>query len=211
MLENLKIKVVKMAKDAEKNNLCKGNIGSFSIRDESSGYVVITPSKIAVENLNVEHVCVVDLKGNKINVADGTEPTSDISMHLEVYRARKDIKTIMHIHSVHVSTFAVINKVIPPIAYDSANYGGYIYVANGGNAESSETTKDLVEKLNMSDACLLESNGAIVVSGNIENILFKAITVERVAEIYYKALVLNQSNEPKRFSREELALYSGNR
>ena len=71
MLENLKIKLVKIAKDAEKYDLCRENTGSFSIRDESSGYVIITPSKIKIENLNEEHICVVDLDGNKIKVLMG--------------------------------------------------------------------------------------------------------------------------------------------
>jgi L-fuculose-phosphate aldolase len=210
MLENLKIKLVRMAKDAEKYNLCKENTGSFSIRDESSGYVIITPSRIAIENLSIEHVCIVDLKGNRINAVDGIEPTNDLYMHLEVYKARKDIKSIMHIHSIYVSTFAVTNKVIPPITYDSAQYGGYIYVADGRKIKAHKDAGDLIEKLNMSDACLLENDGAIIVSKGIEDILSKARTVERVAEIYHKALILNQFKEPKRFTREELTLYGMN-
>lgn len=210
MLENLKIKLVKIAKDAEKYNFCTENTGSFSIRDESSGYVIITPSKIKVENLNEEHVCVVDINGNKIQMIDGIEPSSDLLMHLEVYKARKDLRSIMHIHPTYATTFAVINKVIPPVTYDSANYGGYIYVANYDKTKATEPVKDLIEKLNTSEACLLESNGAIVVSQDIEDILSKAIYVEKVAEIYYKALTLNQFKEPKRFTREELTLYLAN-
>jgi L-ribulose-5-phosphate 4-epimerase len=174
MLDNLKIKLKKIAQDAEKYNLCKEKSGSFSIRDESSGYVIITPSKIKIENLNEEQICIVDLNGNKIKAVDGVEPSSDLSMHLEVYKARKDIRTIMHIHPMYTTIFSVVNKVIPPIIYDSANYGGYIYIANYDKKKVAEPAKDLIEKLNLSDACLLENNGAIVVSREIEDILCKA-------------------------------------
>ena len=147
MLENLKIKLIKIAKDAEKYNLCTEKTGSFSIRDESSGYVIITPSKIKIENLNEEHICVVDLNGNKIEVIEGIRPSNDLLMHLEVYKARKDIRSIMHIHPMYTTTFSVINKGIPPITYDSANYGGYIYVANYEKIKTTEFAKDLIEKL----------------------------------------------------------------
>jgi len=156
MLQNLKIKLIKIAKDAEKYNLCKEKTGNFSIRDESSGYIIITPSKIKRENLKEENICVVDLNGNEIEVMDGIRPSSELLLHLEIYKARKDIRSIMHVHSIYATTFAVANKAIPPITYDSANYGGYIYVANYKKTKTIELVKDVIEQLNKSDACLLE-------------------------------------------------------
>ena len=204
MLQNLKIKLIKMAKDAEKYNLCKEKTGNFSIRDESSGYIIITPSKIKRENLKEEHICVVDLNGNEIEVMDGIRPSSELLLHLEIYKARKDIRAIMHIHSIYATTFAVANKAIPPITYDSANYGGYIYVANYKKTKTIELVKDVIEQLNKSDACLLEKDGVVVVSEDIDDVLLKARYVEEVAEIYYRTLTLNQLKEPERLTREEL-------
>lgn len=210
MLENLKINLIRIAKNSEKYNLCSEKAGSFSIRDESSGYVIITPSKIKIEDLNQDNVCVVDLSGNKIEVLDGIEPNSDLLMHLKIYKERKDIRALVHIHPVYASTFAVANKVIPPVTYDAANYGGYIYVANYENTQTNDQVKDLIERLSTSDACLLESNGVVVVSKNIEDIFTKAKYVEKVAEVYYKALTINQLKEPRRFTREELMSYIEN-
>ena len=204
MLQNLKIKLIKMAKDAEKYNLCKEKTGNFSIRDESSGYIIITPSKIKRENLKEEHICVVDLNGNEIEVMDVIRPSSELLLHLEIYKARKDIRAIMHIHSIYATTFAVANKAIPPITYDSANYGGYIYVANYKKTKTIELVKDVIEQLNKSDACLLEKDGVVVVSEDIDDVLLKARYVEEVAEIYYRTLTLNQFKEPERLTREEL-------
>ena len=204
MLQNLKIKLIKIAKDAEKYNLCKEKTGNFSIRDESSGYIIITPSKIKRENLKEENICVVDLNGNEIEVMDGIRPSSELLLHLEIYKARKDIRSIMHIHSIYATTFAVANKAIPPITYDSANYGGYIYVANYKKTKTIELVKDVIEQLNKSDACLLEKDGVVVVSEDIDDVLLKARYVEEVAEIYYRTLTLNQFKEPERLTREEL-------
>lgn len=204
MLQNLKIKLIKIAKDAERYNLCKEKTGNFSIRDESSGYIIITPSKIKRENLKEENICVVDLNGNQIEVMEGIQPSSELSIHLEIYKARKDIRSIIHIHSIYATTFSVANKAIPPITYDSSNYGGYIYVSNYKKTKKIELAKDVIEQLNKSDACLLEKDGAIVVSEDIDDVLLKARYVEEVAEIYYKTLTLNQFKEPERLTRKEL-------
>lgn len=207
MLENLKIKLVKVAKDAEKYNLCSENTGSFSIRDKISGYVIITPSKIKIEELNEDQIFIVDLKGKIIKGIDGNKPHKDMFMHLGVYKERDDIRSLMHVYPTYVSTFSVANKVIPPITYDSANYGGYVYVANCKDMYENCNIKELIEKLSISDACMLESNGVVVTSGDIEHVLSKARSIERVAEIYYKSLILNKFDEPKRFTREELTSY----
>ncbi|NYC51014.1 hypothetical protein DE171_003521 [Clostridium beijerinckii] len=44
-------------------------------------------------------------------------------------------------------------------------------------------------------------------SKDIEDVLSKGRYVEKVAEVYYRALTLNQFKEPKRFTREELMAY----
>ena len=49
---------------------------------------------------------------NKIKVLEGIEPSNDLDMHLEIYKERKDIRTIMHVHPLYTATFAVVNKVI---------------------------------------------------------------------------------------------------
>lgn len=210
MLDNLKIKLFKIAKSSAQYDFCREKTGSFSIRDESSGYILITPSKIKIEELNQEEICIVDLNGNKINVHEGIEPSSDVDMHLEIYKERKDIRTIMHIHPFYTTTFAVINKVIPPITYDAANYGGYIYISNYDKSKAIGSAKDIIEKLKLSDACLLESNGVIVVSREIDDSLPKARAIERVAKTYYKSLILSSFKEPKRYTREELIAYLQN-
>lgn len=211
MLENLKIKLIKIAQDAEKNNLGLEKCGSLSIKDKTSGYIVITPAKIKIEKLKTTNICIVDSKGNKIEPLDGVNPSSDLKMHLEVYNAKKDIRAFMHINSTYSTVFSIANKVIPPISYDAASYGGYIYLAKYEERKSDECIADLIEKLSRSDACLLESNGAVVISSNIDDILSKVMDVEKVAKAYYKALTLNEFKEPKRISRKDLLLYLSNR
>ena len=67
MLDNLRIKLVTIAQEAEKYGLCKEKTGSFSIRDTTTGYVLITPSQISRKEMRPENICIVDLEGQVRN------------------------------------------------------------------------------------------------------------------------------------------------
>ena len=66
MLEDIKKKVVEIAKQADKAGLCKHKSGNFSIRDKKTGYIVITPSGVDREVLTYKDACVMDLDANVI-------------------------------------------------------------------------------------------------------------------------------------------------
>ena len=204
MLDNLRIKLVKIAKDAEKYGLCKEKTGNFSIRDESTGYILITPSQVSRNDLKPENICILDSEGNEIEVQKEMNPSREKLIHLEIYKNKKNIKAVMYTHSLYATVFAVANKVIPPIVNDSRHYGGYIYVAPYEKAQTIELAKSVLGPLKKNDACLLERHGVVIVSENIDDVLTKARYVEDVAEIYYKVLVLNQFKEPQRLNSEEL-------
>ena len=204
MLDNLRIKLVKIAKDAEKYGLCKEKTGNFSIRDESTGYILITPSQVSRNDLKPENICILDSEGNEIEVQKEMNPSREKLIHLEIYKNKKNIKAVMYTHSLYATVFAVANKVIPPIVSDSIHYGVYIYVAPYEKAQTIELAKSVIEPLNKNDACLLDRHGVVIVSENIDDVLTKARYVEDVAEIYYKVLVLNQFKEPQRLNTEQL-------
>ena len=204
MLDNLRIKLVTIAQEAEKYGLCKEKTGSFSIRDTTTGYVLITPSQISRKEMRPENICIVDLEGQEIEVQKGKKPSREILMHLEIYKENKEIKSVMYVHSLYATIFAVANKVIPPIVSDSKHYGGYIYVAPYEKAHTIELAKSVIGPLRKNDACLLERHGVVITSKDINEVVTKGRYVEEVAEIYYKTIMLNKFEEPNRLDIEEL-------
>lgn len=206
MLENLKFKLIKIIKDSNRFNLCKERSGSFSIRDQRTGYVIITPSELKRDELKIENICILDLDGKEIEVPSGFTPSKEAGLHMEIYKNKSDVKSIMHISPTYTTIFSVANKVIPPILYDASFYGGYIYVAPYERIGTEEFYKSPVAPLSKSEACLLERNGAVIISESVDDIVSKAVYVEKVAEVYYKSLLLNSFNEPERMTKEELDL-----
>lgn len=207
MLECLKKQVVKIAQEADRSGLCKHRSGNFSIRDEKTGYVVVTPSGIDREELTYHDICVVDLDANVIEIETNVKPTSELLMHLQVYKTRQDVFSIVHTHSRIATSFAVLKKEIPAIIFECANLGlkdGVIPVASYGRPGTTALSDSVIEPIKRSDVILLEKHGVLAVDKDPKEALLKAHYVEELAEVYYRALVINNGKEPEAFSVEEL-------
>ena len=206
MLDKLKEQVIKIAKEADKSGMCKHKSGNFSIRDKKTGYVVITPSGVAREILTSDHICVVDLDANVIEMKTEAKPSSELLMHLEVYKTRKDVNAVVHTHSRFATAFAVLSKEIPPIVYECNNCGkkGRIPVAPYGRPGTQILAKNVAETLKDAEACLMENHGAIAAGKDIDDAFLKAQYIEEIAEVYYMALILNNHKEPKILPEQEL-------
>ncbi|CZR97787.1 MULTISPECIES: class II aldolase/adducin family protein [unclassified Clostridioides] len=203
MLESLKAKIVEIAIKAEHYGLCKEKAGNFSIRDKETGYVLITPSGIGRGELKTEYICVLDLDGNVIEVKKGIKPSSEILMHIEIYKTRENVNAISHTHSIYATSFSVAKKPIIPIVYESVNYGGYVDIAPYARPGTLKLAKNVSKLLLYTDACLLERHGLTTVGNDLEEALLKSRYVEEVAEIYYRSLVLNQFKEPEAVDVDE--------
>lgn len=206
MLDTLKEQVVAVAKEAERLGMCRHKSGNFSIYDPETGYVVITPSGVARDVLGPEHVCVMDLSGKVIERAAEVKPSSEAMMHLYIYKERKDILAIVHTHARYSTAFAIMNKPIPPIVYESAYLGktGMVPVAPYGRAGTVDLAWKVADVMKDHEVCLMESHGAIAAGSSLEDAFLKAQYVEEIAEMYYITLASTGGAEPKALPVEEL-------
>lgn len=206
MLDTLKEQVVAVAKEAERLGMCRHKSGNFSIYDPETGYVVITPSGVARDVLGPEHVCVMDLSGRVIERAAEVKPSSEAMMHLYIYKERKDILAIVHTHARYSTAFAIMNKPIPPIVYESAYLGktGMVPVAPYGRAGTVDLAWKVADVMKDHEVCLMESHGAIAAGSSLEDAFLKAQYVEEIAEMYYITLASTGGAEPKALPVEEL-------
>lgn len=208
MLETLKKEVCDIAKRAQKDGLCKHKSGNFSARDTQTGYIVITPTSVDRELLTPRDMVVMDLDANVIENLSGLKPTSEALMHIMIYKTREDAKAILHTHSMYGTTFALLNKPIPAIVYEVANFGltkARIPVAPYGRPGTPDLANSVIEACKEAECFLLEKHGTLAFdTGNIYEAYLKANYIEELAQLYFNALVVNQGHEPDAFPQEEL-------
>lgn len=208
MLENLKLRVMNVAKQAQREGMCKHKSGNFSARDEETGLVVITPTSVDREDLVVPDMVVMDLDANVVENQTGLRPTSESLMHLKIYQTRPDVRAIAHTHSQFATTFAVLEKPIPAVVYEIANLNcskARIPVAPYGRPGTPALADSVVDSVKEADVLLLQGHGSVAVDeDNIDEAYLKVCYIEELAELYYHALTANGGQEPKSFPVEEL-------
>jgi L-fuculose-phosphate aldolase len=85
-----------------------GNGGNISCR-LGDGLVLCTPTLLSKGDLQPEDLCLVDLGGRQL--AGSRASTSEIRMHLEIYRAVPQAKAVVHAHPPHATAFAITGRI----------------------------------------------------------------------------------------------------
>jgi L-ribulose-5-phosphate 4-epimerase len=201
MLELLKNEVCRLNLALPANKLVVWTSGNVSVRDSQTGYVVIKPSGVKFENLEPDHMVVVDLDGN---IIDGNlKASSDTASHLYIYKHMPEVNGVVHTHSNFATAFAAIGKPIPPVLTAIADeFGGPIPCGGFALIGGEEIGKIVVDSIGHSPACLLKNHGVFTVGPTGEKALKAAVMVEDVAKTVWLTL---QMGTPDEISPEDIA------
>jgi L-fuculose-phosphate aldolase len=182
IVEKVKEEVVNIAHTIYKEALVFETWGNVSSRPTES-QVVITPSGIPYEKMHFVDMVVVNIDGE---VEQGKwKPSTELPLHLAVYKARKDVKAIIHTHSVFATAFAVSRQDIPVVIEDLAQVvGGAVRVADYGQPGSNELALNAVKALGQEgNAVLLANHGLVVLGRDLSTALQRCRVIERNAQI----------------------------
>ena len=211
MLEEMKKQVVRYAQQADRSGLCKHRSGNFSIRDQATGLICITPAGMDREQLTYHDIVVLNASAEVVEAETHLRPTSETLMHLRAYQTRPDIHAVAHTHSKAATAFAILQKPIPAVVYEIANLGckeGFVPVAAYARPGTAALADSVVQPLQIADAILLASHGVMAVAADLKEALLKADYVEELAEIYYRTLQLNGGKEPPVLPAQELVKWA---
>ena len=87
-----------------------GNGGNISYRIGPNA-VISTPTLMSKADLQPQDLCLVDLEGKQL--VGGRPRTSEILMHLEIYKEVPEAKAVVHCHPAHATAYAITGRVPP--------------------------------------------------------------------------------------------------
>jgi L-ribulose-5-phosphate 4-epimerase len=120
MLEKLKKEVLEANLQLPKHGLVTFTWGNVSGIDRDQNLVVIKPSGVPYEKLQVEDLVVLNLDGE---IVEGSlRPSSDTPTHLALYRAFPQLGGIVHTHSPWATSWAQAGRPIPALGTTHADY-----------------------------------------------------------------------------------------
>jgi L-fuculose-phosphate aldolase len=186
MLQEVRAAVITAALRLLDAGLVRGTSGNVSARD--GDLVAVTPTGVGYRRLDAASVPVVDLDGR---VVDGRlAPSSELPLHLAVYRARPDVGAVVHTHSRFATTFAVLREELPAVHYLLARAGRRVRVAPYATYGTGELAGACVDALAGDQAVLLANHGVVAVGPGLDRALLVAEAVEEVAELCWRARCL---------------------
>ncbi|MHA7848307.1 L-ribulose-5-phosphate 4-epimerase [Serratia sp. D1N4] len=120
-LPQLKQQVLEANLDLPRHKLVTFTWGNVSAVDRERGLVVIKPSGVEYEQMNVDDMVVVDLATGR-TLEGSKKPSSDTATHLALYREFSEIGGIVHTHSRHATIWAQAGLDIPAWGTTHADY-----------------------------------------------------------------------------------------
>ncbi|MEJ5352538.1 MAG: class II aldolase/adducin family protein [Melioribacteraceae bacterium] len=168
-----------------------GNITVLLNDDE----VLTTPTGVSKGFMTTDMIIKCDRQGNVITKNSKYRPSSELKMHLEVYKERPDVKSVVHAHPTYATSFAVagipLDKCVLP---EAVIVIGAVPIAPYGLPSTSEIPDRIRPYIKNSDAILLENHGALTLGSDLFNAYYKMETLEHTASIVWKAIQLGNIN-----------------
>jgi L-fuculose-phosphate aldolase len=177
--------VAAAAKRLASAGLVIGTAGNVSVR--TGERIAVTSTGAKFEHLEADAVTVVDLDGSP--VAGDLEPTSELQLHLGVYR-RYGAGAVVHTHAPMATALSCVLDELPCVHYQMLALGGSIKVApyrTFGTAELADVTLDALDGRT---AALMSNHGAITYGADIESAIDASLLLEWACTVYWRAAAL---------------------
>ena len=175
------------------------NDGNISVKVSDNEYYC-TPTGVSKGDLTPDMIIKVDKDGKKLE--GKLNPSSEIKMHMRVYRERPDVTAVVHAHPPVATAFTVadidLDQYILPEAVLTI---GDVPTCDYGTPSTMEIPDSLDPYIQNHDAFLLRNHGALTVGCNLQKAFFIMEEVEFNAVICKHAMDLGAVHE---ISNEQL-------
>lgn len=205
MLEELKKRVYKANIDLVKQGLVFLNWGNASAVDRKLGLMVIKPSGVDYSVMKASDMVVVDINNGKI-VEGKYNPSSDTPTHIELYKRHPSICGVVHTHSINATAFAQAGLGIEPLGTTHADcFFGKIpctraltktEIMNDYEKNTGFVINETIGKSNplFVPSVLVRNHGPFVWGASVEDAVMNAVTLEKIAEINIKTIILSPNS-----------------
>lgn len=181
--------------------LSNGTSGNLSIYVPEEDYMVLSPSGMRYEDIQPEDVVVLTLEGKTMDGA--RKPSSEWALHANFYRAKPEIRGVVHTHSPYCTTFAVLNEPIRAVHYAIAGAGtDEIPCAPYCTFGTELLAERAVNYCGRGSAVLLGNHGVVCCGESLEKAYALAGDLEFTARLQYQARCIGT---PRVLTEEEMA------
>ncbi|MEV6308094.1 class II aldolase/adducin family protein [Streptomyces sp. NPDC051840] len=174
--------VVATARRTAAEGLVVGTSGNVSAR--VGPIVLVTPSGVPYDRLGPQDAVGVDLEGRQ--VLGDLVPTSELPLHLAVYRAG-DAAAVVHTHAVHATAVSTLVPEVPLIHYAAAMLGGPVRTAAYARYGTPELAENMLLALRGRTGCLLRNHGTVTYGATLDEAYDRTAQLEWMCRLWLTA------------------------
>lgn len=159
--------------------------GNISVRLDKDK-VLVTPSGLNKGFLAEKELVLVDLEGKKLS--GYLNPSSELKMHLAIYKKRTDLKAVVHAHPPYATALTVAGQSLEDFFLPEAVLSlDKVPLSSYATPTTEEVPWAIEELITRTDAILLRNHGVLAAGQDLWDAFFKLETVEKLAQIYFLA------------------------
>lgn len=163
------------------------NDGNITARLEDNR-ILATPTGCSKGFMQAEELAIVDLRGHHLS---GAKPSSELPLHLFIYKERPDVQAVVHAHPPYATGFATAGLALDKcVLAEVIVTMGSVPLAKYGTPSTEELPKSTAPYIHTCDALLLANHGVVTVGRDLMDAYFKMERVEHSANILFKARAL---------------------
>lgn len=168
------------------------------------GNILATPTSVNKGFVAIDDLVELDANGKQIS--GHRKPSSEIDMHLFIYRSRPDVIAVVHCHPPYSTGFAVANIALDRFVFPEVIVGfGKIPLAQYATPSTKEVGESLAPFVNDYDAVLLANHGVVTYGKDLWDAYFKMEKVEHIAQMIFIAEKMGGARELTEEQLEKLA------
>ncbi|MFF8828791.1 class II aldolase/adducin family protein [Streptomyces sp. NPDC015131] len=174
--------LVATARRTVADGLVVGTSGNVSVR--VGDLVLVTPSGVPYDRLTPDDTVAVDLDGTRVR--GRLAPTSELPMHLAVYRST-EARAVVHTHAVHATAVSTLVTELPLIHYMAAALGGPVRVAPYALYGTEELAAHMLRALDGRTGCLLRNHGTVTHGDTLDQAYDRTAQLEWMCRVWLTA------------------------
>ena len=191
--------IVEIGRRLHQRAYVASNDGNVSVRLDAER-LLTTPKGVSKGFMSPDMLVITDTEGRKL--AGERDPSSELPMHLAVYRRRPDVTAVVHAHPPVATGFAVAGIPLDrAVLAEVVTTLGSIPIAEYGTPSTQELADAVDRHIAVHDGLLLANHGAITVADGLLRAYYKMETIEHFARISVVARLLGRE---RLLSREEV-------
>ena len=202
--DKLRADIIEVGRRLYARGYTASNDGNISVRLDDRR-LLMTPTGVCKGFMDAGMLCITDLEGRKLE--GERSPSSEIQMHLEVYRQRPEIQAVVHAHPPVATAFAVAGIPLDrAVLAEVVTTLGSIPIAEYATPSTKELPEAVRKYVKAHDGMLLANHGALTLGADLFSAYYKMETIEHFANISFTARMLGGE---RLLSRDEVVRLQG--